>query len=99
MNIIQKAQQLVFVVHDNVTLPVLDHPDITVLLPKDSLSLSPLRRSLFFRRTLQPPEGKFSAAAVCDESTFVALVRRELNGALRHVKAHWHLCGSSPQCH
>lgn len=38
MNIIQKAQQLVFIVHDNVTLQVWDHLDISVLLPKDSLS-------------------------------------------------------------
>ncbi len=93
MNIIQKAQQLVFVVHDNVTL--LDHLDVSVLLPKDSLSLRAVHCSSEERLNLL--RGKSSAAAVCDESTFVSFVRRELNEAQRHVKAHWHLRGSPPQ--
>lgn len=95
MNIIQKAQQLVFIVCDNVTLLVLDHLDVSVLLPKDSLSPHTVHCSSEERLNLL--RGKFSAAAVCDESTFVAFVRRELNGVLRHVKAHWHLRGSPPQ--
>lgn len=94
MNIIQKAQQLVFVIHDNVTLLVLDHLDVFVLLPKGfSFSLPP-RCSLFFRRTFKPPEGEIQRSC---SSWFVAFVRRELNGAQHHVKAHWHLRGSPPQ--
>lgn len=67
MNIIQKAQQLVFVVHDNVTLLVLDHLDVFVLLPKGfSFSLPP-RCSLFFSEEhLNLLRGEFSGAAVHD---------------------------------
>lgn len=91
MNIIQKAQQLVFVVHDNVTLLVLDHLDVFVLLPKGfslsfflSLSLSDHTVHCSSEERLNLLRGKFSGAAVRDESVFV---RRELNVALHHVKA------------
>jgi len=85
MNIIQKAQQLVFVVHDYVTLLVLDRLDVFVLLPK---GFSPSLRShcsLFFRRTFKPPEGEMFVLRAC---------LLPLCAELHHVKAHWHLSSS-----
>lgn len=67
MNIIQKAQQLVFVVRDNVTLLVLDHLDVFVLLPKGfSFSLSPHAVHCSSEEHLNLLRGKFSGAAVHD---------------------------------